>query len=200
MKDIFFPRGYTCDGRDKLKLEMIIKADDGQCWKNIHPHELNVFDFTFWASNDDGAHPGNSFTRNPIKEFAEAGKHRLAFPSWYNMGRWYTNNGIKIQWIGRFGDSINFIDLPEVLKRDVNEIFGLLSDKSLNSKGTVVCGSPGEVANDYPSIKSFEEFDRSDVKRVQSRFHYNLWWNQRNQVWTEVTLTAPDQLRQRVSW
>ena len=199
MADIFFPRGYACNNQDKLKLEMIIKSDDGQCWKNIHPHELNVFDFTFWASDDDGAHPGNSIRRNPIKKFAEDGKYRLSFPSWHDMGRWYAHKGRDIRWIGRFGDSIDFKDLPESLRRDVSEIFGLLSNTGDSGKFNVVCGSPGEVANNFPSIESFDEFDRSDVDKV-SEFHSTTWWRQRKQVWTEVALGASDQLRQRVAW
>ena len=63
----------------------------------------------------------------------------------------------------------------------------------------VVCGSPGEIANDNPSIESFDEFDRSDFEKP-SNFHHKDWYKQRTQVWTEAVLTAPDQLRQRVAW
>jgi hypothetical protein len=198
MTDIWFPTDQVCHNNDENKMEMIIKSG-GKCWKNIHPHELNVFDFTFWASDNEGAHPGNLPNRNPIKEFAEAGNYRLAFPGWHDMLRWYTNKDTKIQWIGRFGDSVDFVDLPEVLKRDVLEILGLLSDGSSSSPGTVVCGSPGEVKNNYPSLDAFDEIDRNNFVQPDS-YHYEEYTRQRKQVWTEVALIAPDQLRQRVAW
>jgi hypothetical protein len=200
MKDILFPGGEKCHQNDENKLEMILKKN-GKCWKNIHPHELNVFDFTFWASDDEGSHPGISSTRNPITEFAEAGLHRLMFPAWHGMDRWYSNMGTTVSLLGRFGDSVAFIDLPEELKRDTSTIFGLFSNGYENFPGTstVVCGSPGEVANNNLSVDAFDEIDRNDVGEPIT-FHYEKYARQRKQVWTEVALKSPDQLRQRVAW
>jgi hypothetical protein len=202
MTDILFPGGEECHTNDKEKMKLIIKTDKGQCWKNIHPHEFNVFDFTFWASNNEGAHPGNSLARNPIKEFAEAGNHRLIFPLWHDMNRWYSNTGTAVLEIGRFGDSIAFKDLSEVLKRDVLLILGLLSNSDDSSRGTVVCGSPGEVGNNFPSVDTFDETDRNGALQLNNNngFLQERYHRQRKQVWTEVALKAPDQLRQRVAW
>ena len=179
-------------------MEMVIKVD-GKCWKNIHPHELNVYDFTFWASDNESSHPGNSMTRNPIKEFAEAGDYQLTFPPWHDMGRWYSNKGTKVQWIGRFGDFVAFKDLSEALKRDMDIVFDLLSNYSERSLNAVVCGSPGEVTNDFPLVDAFDEIDRSDIQKPYEYF-WERYFRQRKQVWTEIALKAPDQLRQRVAW
>ena len=198
MSDVYFPVGKICHKKDRKKMKMVIKVNE-TCWKNIHPHELDVFDFTFWASDAMGAHPGNFITRNPIKEFAQAGEYQLKFPRWHNMERWYSNKNKKIQWIGRFGDVVTFKDLPEVLKRDVSAISSELSNYSDLSDSAIICGSPGEVSNDYPLVDAFDEIDRSGFGKPYGYFH-EKYFRQRKIVWTEVALKAPDQLRQRTAW
>jgi hypothetical protein len=195
MTDILFPSGQRCHCNDEEKIKMIIEIDM-KCWKNIHPHELNVFDFTSWAGNDEGAHPGNFFARNPIKEFAEGGNYRLSFPLWHDMDKWYTNINVKIPLVGRFGDSVAFRDLSEVLKRDTGTIFSLLSHENDSS---IVCGSPGEVSNNYPSVDAFDEINRINTRKPSS-YHHDRYRRQRKQVWIEIALKSPDQLRQRVGW
>ena len=197
MSDVYFPEGEECHNNDKETLEMIMKVD-GKCWKTIHPHEMNVFDFTFWASDDTGAHPGNSVSRNPIKEVAEAGEYQLTFPPWHDMDRWYTNMDTKLRFLGRLGDSVPFLDLPEVLKREPR-IIGFLSDDYEDSSGTVVCGSPGEVSNKFLEVDVFDQIDRIDVEKPYE-FHWEKYFRQRKQTWIEIVLKAPDQLRQRVAW
>ena len=172
-----------------------------KCWTNIHPHQLNVFDFTFWASYENGAHPGISFSRNPITEIAEAGKVRLPFPPWHQMWRWYENKS-KLKWVGKFGDSVNYIDLPSELKEDLESIFDLFTggDGIDNSdQNNIMCGSPGEIANDHSSIEAFDEINRHNVVKPYPFFH-KRYFMQRKEVWTEIVLGAPDQLRQRMAW
>ena len=205
MKDVYFPKGSKCNKQDNTKMEMIFRLA-GKCWKNIHPHQLNVFDFTFWASNEMGSHPGNSSTRNPIEEFASAGKHYLTFPPWHAMRRWYDNKPTNLRWVGRFGDHVDYIDLPDALKEDTDIIFDLFSNKNTHSisqnsiSSGITCGSPGEVSNiEVQFLNTFDEINRSD-KSKPNQWHRSAYFKQRKQVWTEVVLNGRDQLRQRVSW
>ncbi len=203
MTDIYFPAGSKCDKKDEDKMEMVIESD-GRCFMNIHPHQLNVYDFTFWASSEQESHPGGS---NPIKKFAEDDKYELTFPAWHEMWRWYQNQK-KIMLIGRLGDVVRYINLPDVMKRDAGAIFDLFSkeDDTTNAAGTtgttgtIVCGSPGEVANDYSFLEGFDELVRSGVDEKRLQYFHKIWYRQKKQVWTEIVLKSPDQLRQRISW
>lgn len=200
VRDVYFPTGSACDKKDAEKMEMIIEVDKNECWQTIHPHQLNVFDFTFWASFNENAHPGNSVNRNPIKEFAESGTPYLTFPGWHGMWRWYENKG-KLQWIGRLGSSVALKDVPASLRENFEKIYSLFPEIDV-SQGSLVCGSPGEVDNRHvgPTDNVFNEMYRSSVSVMPYSYFHPRWFNQRNQVWTEIAMNAPDQLRQRVAW
>jgi hypothetical protein len=186
MNDVLFLSGYECHTNDMETVEIQIRID-GDCWMNIHPHNLNVYDFTFWSGDMD-AHPGNSAMRNPIKEFAEKGMYELSYPIWHEMWRWHVNSETKLEFLGRFGDTVDFVDLPEEIRGEAEMLFG--------TSGIVVCGSPGEVTNDHSSIEAFIEINA--VGRTNGDMY--RWSRQRKQVWTEIVLKAPDQLRQRTAW
>lgn len=71
-----------------------------------------------------------------------------------------------------------------------------------NGQGVVVCGSPGEVSNDFTngvidgfSIKSWAE--RPARREI---YKDGTFTEQKHNVWTKLALTARDQLRQRVAW
>ncbi len=178
---------------------MTILINKKECWRNINPDQFNIFDFTYWASYDDGAHPGNFGSRNPIREVAEAGSVRLQFPVWHEMWRWY-NNKAKLKHVGRYGDTVKVVDLPSELKADIENISELLSgDTGDENESNVICGSPGEVANDSPEIRAFDEFNRVDVSKPYQFFH-RRYFAQKKEVWTQVVFEAPDQLRQRMAW
>ena len=120
---------------------------------------------TYWTYND--THPGNLYaaTRNrsnPIKKWAENGKGILVFPSMHPYGpsfdhpitRW-DENYRKFIYVGRFGDSLRLVDLPNELRKDqVLAYFGAAGQVS--GGGILVCGSPGEVANDSPKGSMFD--------------------------------------------
>ena len=122
---------------------------------------------TYFTYND--THPGNLYaaTRNhsnPIKKWAESGKGILVFPSkhpYYGpsfdhpITRW-DENYHKFIFVGRFGDSLRLVDLPNDLRKDqVLTYFGA-SGQISGGGGVVVCGSPGEVANDQSVGSMFE--------------------------------------------
>jgi Protein of unknown function (DUF1800) len=175
-----------------------VQDESGMCWKNVHPNHLNVYDFTYWTKY----HPGNSVTRNPIKEFAVAGNSRLLFPNSHSMDRWY-NNRVNFGFAGRLGDEVNYFDLPLSLRSPyLSQLFGFVAEKISfpNATGTIVCGSPNEVA----IASNLGESDR------QGSFTPFIWGfsiqsfdnllRQKRVIWTEAALTGHDQLRQRVAW
>lgn len=175
-----------------------IVLSDGSCYRNVHPNHLQIYDFTFWTLPD--THPGNSPTRNPIKEFAEAGSTTLIFPHWHEMDRWSDNRGFFAN-AGRLGDRIHYFDLPMAIRtQHLNDLFGFTPQaiQYEDSQGVLVCGSPFEVANDltlqgsqgrgaFDSISSFTTDSGDFIK-------------QKRIIWTHIALTADDQLRQRVAW
>jgi len=136
MKDIYFPGGaVACDVADQVKKQLYLFIN-GRCWKNIHPDENNVYDFTYWTqSSNDGKdnHPGGS---SKIKQFAERNSEALIFPSWHGMDRWHSNMG-NFPFIGRLGDEVAIDSLPEYF--DQISVIG----NNGNGAGTLICGSPG---------------------------------------------------------
>ena len=65
----------------------------------------NRYDFTYWTY--DNTHPGNSKSRNPIKEIADTEGTVINFPDWHEMNRW-TDNKVYFTEIGRLGDIVSF--------------------------------------------------------------------------------------------
>ena len=120
---------------------------------------------TYWTYND--THPGNLYAAthnhsNPIKKWAESGQGILVFPSKhpYSAGfdhpitRW-DENYRKFIYVGRFGDSLRLVDLPNELRKDqVLAYFG--APGQVSGGGVFVCGIPGEVANDQSKGSVFE--------------------------------------------
>lgn len=200
----FLSSTAACDKVDKKKVGFKITDSAGQCWLNVHPDHLNVYDFTAWARN----HPGNSQFRNPIKEFAEAGNSTLVFPYWHEMSRWQINKQ-TFRSVGRLGDDFNYYDVPVALRTpafneavgfDPNSVLLAGSPGEENLLGTLICGSPNEVSNDASLGGSIRRgaFD-SFTKYFQTTSDNNLA-RQKMIVWTQVALEADDQLRQRVAW
>ena len=71
-----------------------------------------------------------------------------------------------------------------------------------NDKAVVVCGSPGETANDY-TLGTVDGFSlKSWIERPARREVYKegVFREQRYNVWFHVALRSADQLRQRVAW
>jgi hypothetical protein len=104
VRDIFFPKvdSFACAASDldKVGFKVVVDPNSNQarCWRNVHPDHLNVHDMTVWTVS----HPGNSASRNPIKEFANAGQIFLQFPDWHPMDRWQSNKPF-FPLLGRLG-------------------------------------------------------------------------------------------------
>ena len=140
MKDIYFPGDVACDVADQVKKQLYVFIN-GRCWKNIHPDENNVYDFTYWTQSIEGKdnHPGGS---SKIIEFAERNSEALIFPSWHRMDRWDSNT-VKFPFIGRLGDEVAIDALPEYFTTEsIRDKISRIGNNG-DGVGTLVCGSPG---------------------------------------------------------
>ena len=147
-------------------------------------------------------HPGNSPSRNPIKEFAARGSTSINFPSWHSMSQ-FSDNKYNFGFVGRLGDRVHYYSLPKELRsQELNKFFGF-TPSALNytaSKGVLVCGSPLEVANDLSlgGGQSRGAYDARVIDFVSTTD--DNFTKQKRIVWTQIAVAAKDQLRQRVAW
>ena len=112
------------------------------------------------------------------------------------MQRWTQRAGSpNIAYVTRLGNSIAYRDLPNDLKTDGIAQFFDATPQSLTEGGVVVCGSMGEVANDPAAGEQYDV--RSNEHTTSGSDQQN---NQKAEVWTEIALSEPDQLRQRMAW
>jgi hypothetical protein len=146
--------GRTCSSAKTVGMKLFV---DGVCYQHVHPDEYNVYDFTYWTLPD--THPGNAVAsgsghQNAIKKWATDNQTELIFPSGHTMDRW-NNNKESFDFVGRLGNSYKLFDLPSKLRS--SSVIDAIGVEASNSGGTaVVCGSPGEVAND--PMKSHLDF------------------------------------------
>jgi len=144
--------GYTRDDSNTNTIGMIFALNNSgtvTCYKHIHPDEDSVYDMTYWARPD--THPGNAIAAAggrppPITKWADYNNtFTLPFPSWHTLDRWENNKG-NFDYVGRAYDTLNFMDLPSMLR--TQSVASLFSPPSENfTPAVVVCGSYGEVAN-----------------------------------------------------
>ena len=199
LRDIYFPArsDSTCHPDDVATKGLSVFAN-GTCWHQVHPNHWQVYDLTMWLN----AHPGGS---DKIAQFAETlDSEFLLYPDNHDMQRWQTNRD-RFPNLGRLGDTIRFQDLNRelrtsqaILKHFFPQDFASGDGTSVSSVSTVVCGSPGEVANDLTAngetlrgaFSVYTEFNNTNGRND----------NDKQTVWMTVALTAPDQLRQRMAW
>ena len=137
---------------------------DGACWEHTHPDQLNVYDFSWWAT----AHPGGAAA---IEQFALRGEVALRFPSWHSMkggqdnsvaGGWERKH-LNFLYLGRYGDAVDFQLLdPSLQSASIAELVG---SKSVYSEVFEACGSPGEVANDPAELNRYSMLLTNDDAR-----------------------------------
>jgi hypothetical protein len=205
--DVHFPvqLDVSCndDDVDLVGFEVPDLNDVGDtlCWRNVHPDHLDVYDFTQWTLE----HPGNSDLRNPIKEFAEAGQSRLLFPDWHELSRWNSFKATSRVSIP-LGGQLNYYRLPAKYQTDSLALaLGVVETvtttpsvpSNIGGAGTLVCGSPNEVAND-PELGGAD--GRGAFTTPVSSTHEYHFVKQRGIAWTIAALTDPGQLRQRIAW
>lgn len=95
-----------------------------------------------------------------------------------------------------------FNDLPETAKSPnvAAALGGLIESDS--GQLIEVCGSPGEVGND-PSLGHnylLQKFGDAEIEHPDGLDQNHERWHSSKMVWNTVTLSAQDQLRQRVAW
>jgi Protein of unknown function (DUF1800) len=202
LRDIYNSYATPCPSLHSKSTGFEVRDLNGvQCWKNVHPDHLSVYDMTYWTQQS--SHPGNSINRNPIKEFAINGSTSLMFPAWHSMNYWSDNKGVMGLYVGRYGDQVHYYDFPNALRsQTLNEYFGFFP-QSINytdSKGILVCGSPNEIENDLSlgGSQGRGAFDIYNQNFVATEALDTI--KQKRIVWTHVILTAKDQLRQRIAW
>ena len=193
----------TSAGASSARVEV-----DGKCWQHTHPNQLDVYDFTLWATGI--THPGNSPNRGfyPVRQFAYSGLSVISFPSYHSTTNWNQAHDLKPYRIGRLGDSMTFDALPlSVQSAGFAEAVGVTAEPSSASVPTVeMCGSAGEIASD-PFVGHHFFFGK---ERVGDVFKFTQFENLPNfraansfgaqQVHTMAALYAHDELRQRVAW
>jgi len=219
VRDVIFPGdgSLTCEDNPPLGTKIQVGND---CWTHVHSDYLSVYDMTYWTLPD--THPGNANAlkrgaENPIKKWMDSkDSARLVFPSSHpltgtNMTdpmtgrpfifeedhpilRWEVHH-VKFNYVGRFGDSIDFKDLPTGLRTaEVGEHYG--ATFNVGSSNVLVCGSPGEIAND-PSLGTLFDVTASEMRDTTSSGELA---RQRENVWTTLAVEAKDQLRQKMAW
>jgi hypothetical protein len=158
LRDITFPSsGYICGPKNTASLGHVEIVSGATCFKRVHSEHPSVYDFTYWTLED--THPGNMEAMmegepNPIKKWIDInGSVFLTYPAFsdndvpnHPIERWNTHS-VHFSKLGRFGDIIRFVDLPnEVRTTEVKDHFG--DSNSTGGIGTMICGSPNEVCND----------------------------------------------------
>ena len=178
----------------------------GACWEHVHPHLYNVYDFSYWSEAHDGngeeAARGNF---NPIRKHAEqSGSVVLPFPGHHVMKRWKDKQALHT-YIGRWGDTVDFRFLASSVQTPALAVhFGAISS-AVAEDGSEACGSRAEVANDPKLDHRYHMHVAEETKQTYDLPEAGLFkkyrdFNGKSMVFTNVVLTAPDQLRQRVAW
>ena len=142
---------------------------------------------------------------NPITKWMDVnGSAFMVFPSAeppaghptlsaHPITRW-DNHKSKFSRLGRFGDAMKFVDLPNEIRLDeVAEHFG--GETEVGGGGIVVCGSPDEVPNDPSLGHEHHVFTAVTGRDLVGGLH-----RQREHTWTNVALFAEDQLCQKNAW
>ena len=206
--------GDICNSGIDTIGQHVESVDGKECWKHSHPYERNVYDFSGWSAI--GSHPGNRDALsagkvNPITKWADLGLAFIEFPSWHPTDRFETaaeGRFDDIIYIGREGDVIDFSDLPLQLKTPaMAKRIG--AESSYPNVGFEACGSRGETANVGSKGNMFLFFEHSnyeaDLQGRDQRYTNGGGGSSglggsKSTAWTNVVLTAEDQLRQRTAW
>ena len=187
MRDVEFPTGGECDvGDTNAAIEIQVGSD---CFVHAHQDWNSVYDMTSWVDR----HPGGA---HAITKWADVNNVAyLSFPAFgdfpHPTSRWGSNKDLFPK-IGRYGDSLNFRDVPDELKIEtIAEYFGATADAA-GTGSVMVCGSHNEVAND-PTLGA-------GFKPRQNFLRASNIKSQKQTVWTMTAMSAPDQFRQRIAW
>jgi uncharacterized protein (DUF1501 family)/uncharacterized protein (DUF1800 family) len=179
--DITTPISDGCHNDDLYQKGFEINVN-GTCWQHVHQHHFNVYDVTDAVNEQEF-----------LKEPAEKGEVIFHYPAELSSGEWHQIDN-KYGKIGRYGDVISFVDLKKG-ELETDYIEDAFQHKIPSLSGAVVCGSPGEVANE--PILGGVAFDFAHRNRKTSDDDYI---NTRKTIMAMIALYATDQLRQRMAW
>jgi hypothetical protein len=171
----------SCDVADQGKTDLgKVQAYDGSCWRHVHIAEMDVI-------NLSGADPslytisGNTvtFTSTEVFESSIAGNYPV---------------------IGKFGDHIEIDDSPPfpLDQASIQETYKTL-EYNPAGQSVLMCGSPEEVASDpfYGDLGFDIVLPEKTASRIMSESELSA---QKQTIWTELALNAPDTLRQKMAW
>eukprot|EP00930_Biecheleria_cincta_P023533 TRINITY_DN16991_c0_g1_i1.p1 TRINITY_DN16991_c0_g1~~TRINITY_DN16991_c0_g1_i1.p1 ORF type:complete len:2142 (-),score=336.15 TRINITY_DN16991_c0_g1_i1:205-6630(-) len=170
---------------------------DTNFFQHVHKDELNVYDFTDFVES----HPGGP---DAISRWASM-DFKLKFPSSHSMDRWFSGGvpGVILPgFVGKYGDIVDLHRLPQNLQSSaLSKAFTAVAAEVQQS---MVCGSPGEVANNPSRGHQLSLLHGGDYDwRFDAGYHNSRWDIDRlskSTVWTMKALSAQDQLRQRIAW
>ena len=202
MRDIAAPEGdctTELDGVSAIGATLQMAGDHAGCWQHVHPHTLDVRDFSYWSAN----HPGNRVAerygrRNPITRWAELGSASLAFPYHHLISQWSGKQAL-FPLLGRLGDSVDFAALTASVQTSaMATLLGAAGDSVAG--GVEACGSPGEVAND-PALGHYFKMYMTEYARGEPEVHRDYVNGMaKKSTWLDIATSGADQLRQRVAW
>ena len=207
----------------KSTIGVMIQLEKNTCWQHVHPDTLNVYDFKLAANHHCPRKTAAAdwYKRNDINALAESGGYIFNFPDYRrNMRRRLAGGkdtsgdweAYKFQkqldngFLGRFGDSVLFQNLdPDVQTLPMADALGVKS--SVSTVAFDACGSRAEVQNNplrgnalyFHGVASRCKYLYNKMSR-QFEFPYYDLERGKEHVFTNVVLTAPDQLRHRVAW
>jgi len=198
MKDIDI--SAFCDDQD---LSPGVKINNGlNCYEHTHINNLNVYDFTFWNLRHDGNKIAlSNGRRNPIEKPAEINSFVLIYPYSHPMSRWIQFSQSALVYIGRYGDLVDFEQLPSSVQ-DIN-VANFYGAQIIDIEGgnMLSCGSPGEVSNSPTFGHKYMKFMNTENEYgVETLYRRYSSKRGRSVVWTNLILKSPDQLRQRIAW
>ena len=172
VRDIAAPEGdctTELDGVSAIGAKLQMAGDLAGCWQHVHPHTLDVRDFSYWSAN----HPGNRVAekygrRNPITRWAELDSAAIVFPYHHLIQQWSGKEAL-FPLVGRLGDSVDFAALPTSVQTSaMATLLGAAADSVAG--GVEACGSPGEVAND-PALGHHFKMYMTEYARGEPEVH-----------------------------
>tara|TARA_B110000091_G_scaffold104172_1_gene113181 strand:+ start:83 stop:1282 length:1200 start_codon:yes stop_codon:yes gene_type:complete len=172
-----------------------------ECWQHVHPDTYNVYDASIWTIIHDGNQAAKENKRpNPITAFALAGLVALQFPGNHPMSRWKIRKK-HFALVGRFGEAVQFQSLPvELQTLPMATVAGAI--QTAPDGGFEACGSRGETKND-PFKGHLYQFSSkfNDIRILKEELDYPMdQQDSKSNIWANVVLKSPDQLRHRVAW
>ena len=184
----------------------------------------SIYDFTTYVSE----HPVNATDTHYIKNWTTVGIMQypddVAHPmshweairsSWDSplrpVDRYSAASASRVEQTARYGDVIvldQFADQmylnndPSVLKSLADNIATITLENDVISNrggGTLVCGSPNEVAPD-PMLDDYFDVIHRDMACIGCQESYGDYDKQKGTVWAMNALEGEDQLCQRMAW